>query len=283
MIRQQLASAIELLDRIEERLHHLSSGSIRSLIPNLSVHLRQTRSAQPKFALTKINQDQRSIAFAQLRRQRPAHITHRRKTRHDQRQRRHHGLRLVALTPLRLHRHRVFAHRNRHPQRRAKLHPHRVHCVEELLILLPLTRSRHPVRRELNVTKRPNSLQPDRRARHIGDDLTHGHARRGRRIDHRQRRPLTDGHRLAPDRLIRTQCHRAVGDRHLPRPNHLVLHHHPRNAAIANRNQERLRRNRRQPQQPLHCICNRYTRKIQRRRSNLRPRKRALHLRRFTK
>ncbi len=278
VIRQQLPFSIQRLHRLEERRQHRRLRHIGSLITNLPIHLRQARSPQPRLATSKIDQHQRICTRLQLRRKRPTHIRHRSKARNDQRQRRHHTLRSFAIAPLHPHRHRIFANRYRHPKRWAKLHPNRLHSFKQLLILVSFASRSHPVRRKLDVRKLLN-----RGTGHVGNHFPNRHPCGSRSINHRQRRTLTHRHRFTAHRIERRQRHSTVRNRHLPRPNHLLLHYHAAHTAIANRNQKRLRRNRRQPQQTLHSIRNRHAAKIQCNSNWLHRIERPLHLRRLPK
>ena len=57
----------------------------------------------------------------------------------------------------------------------------------------------------------------DRRRGEVGERLADGHARRGRRVEQRERRALAHRHRLAGVAVVARGGDRRVGDRHLPR------------------------------------------------------------------
>ncbi len=89
VIGQNLPGAVELLHHPEERIEPLRIH-VRRGVPQLAVNLGERRAAQAALPPTEINQDEIGISAvgAQLRRQRPAHVGHRRKCRHNERDRR---------------------------------------------------------------------------------------------------------------------------------------------------------------------------------------------------
>ena len=128
----------------------------------------------------------------------------------------------------RAHRQRVLADRNRDAERRAQLHADRAHRVVQRGVLARLAGGGHPVRRQLDVAERC-----DRRGGEVGDRLADRHARRRRRVEQRERRALAHRHRLAGVAVEVGERDRAVGDRHLPRADHLVARDQAADGAIA--------------------------------------------------
>ncbi len=100
----------------------------------------------------------------------------------------------------------------------------------------------HPVRRE------PHFVELDVGRREIGQRLADRHARRGGRVEQRERRALAHRHRLAGVAFEIVEHHRAIGDRHLPRPDHRIARAESADRAIADRDQERLAADRRHAQ-----------------------------------
>ena len=106
-----------------------------------------------------------------------------------------------------------------------------------------VARGRHPVRRQPDLRQRAISAASD-----VGDRLADRQARRGRRVEQRHRRALAHRHRLAGVAIVIRERDRHVGDRDLPRSHHLIAADEPADGAIADRDQERLVGDRRQPQ-----------------------------------
>ena len=130
VIGQQLALAAESLHYAKESLQHFRLGRIWSFVTGLPIYLSEAGSSQPISAASKIYKNERMIERLQFGCQRSSDITHRRKARGNQRQRRHHRLLLVTIAPFHFHRHRVLANGNGHSQRRTKLHAYRLHRLE---------------------------------------------------------------------------------------------------------------------------------------------------------
>ncbi len=251
VIREHLLFAVQSLHRIEEGLQVVRAVDVRHAVADLLHHLRQRRCAHAVLAAAQVDEDQRGLAevTAQLRRQRAAHVIHRRKGRHDQRHRRHHGLRAFVILPGGAHRQRILADRDRQAERRAQFHADGLHGIEQRRILPRLAAGGHPVGRQLDVDD-----VGDRRSGDVGQRLADGHAARGRCVDHGQRRALAHGHRLADVADMAHRGHRAIGNRHLPRARHLVTHRVRADGTVADGDQEGFVRDRGQLQYALGSV-----------------------------
>ncbi len=82
-----------------------------------------------------------------------------------------------------------------------------------------------------------------------------GHAAGSSGIEQRERRALAHRHRLAVLREVVAHGHGDVADRHLPGPDQRVAADHAADRAVADRDQEGLVGDRRQPQQPERRIA----------------------------
>ena len=94
----------------------------------------------------------------------------------------------------------------------------------------------HPVRRQLDFRQRRH-----RRRREIGDGFADRHARRSGSIDQGQRRAFAHRHRFAGDAEEVGQGDGAIGQRQLPRPDHLVARAQAADGAVADGDEEILR------------------------------------------
>ena len=159
-------------------------------------------------------------------------------------------MRATVRRPRRAHAHRVFADRDRHAKRWAQLHADRMHRIEQRGVLSRCSHSRHPVSRQLDVFDRCN-----RRCCDIGDRLSHSHARRCRRVEHRQRRAFANGKSLAERADEIAQGYGAISHRHLPRPDHLLTRGEATDKAIANGDEECFVGNRRVLQHAIRRIA----------------------------
>jgi len=111
VVRKELPIGRQRLDRREERGELRRIVEIRPHVAELTVHLRERGGAEPPLPRAEIDPDQRRVAAFQheQRRQHAPRIGHRRKRRHDQRQRRGDGVIETTIAPRRAHRHRVLA------------------------------------------------------------------------------------------------------------------------------------------------------------------------------
>ena len=119
MIGQQLTRSDQRLNRIVEAFQLLNVTHVGRLIAQLTVNLRQRRSAQRIVTKTEVNQQQGVVFSRQLRGNGVAHIFYAGKGGNHQRQRRGHFTLLVTFLPAGFHRHRVFTHWNGQAERRA--------------------------------------------------------------------------------------------------------------------------------------------------------------------
>ncbi|MNS93355.1 hypothetical protein D3C72_1275220 [compost metagenome] len=110
-----------------------------------------------------------------------------------------------------------------------------MHRVIQLGVLALHAARGHPVGRQLDLAQ-----VLDRRGGQVGQRLADRHAAGGRRIDHGQRGALTHGHRFAGLALVVERGHGHVGNRHLPRADHLVARVHAAHGTVANGDQEGL-------------------------------------------
>ncbi len=104
----------------------------------------------------------------------------------------------------------------------------------------------HPVRRQLHLGNVCDRCRGD-----VGQGLAYRHARRCRSVDECKRRALADRHRLARTGIEGSRRDARIGDRHLPRADHLVAGDESGHAAITDRHQESLARDCRQAQHTL--------------------------------
>ena len=119
MVGQQLTRSDQRLNRIVEAFQLLNVTHVGRLIAQLTVNLRQRRSAQRIVTKTEVNQQQGVVFSRQLRGNGVAHIFYAGKGGNHQRQWRGHFTLLVTFLPAGFHRHRVFAHWNGQAERRA--------------------------------------------------------------------------------------------------------------------------------------------------------------------
>ena len=173
----------------------------------------------------------------QLRGPRAADVGQRRERRHHQRHRRRHLPRLARrrVGPAGAHRERVLADRHRHPELGQQLHRHGLDGVVERGVLAVLAAGGHPVAGQLDARQRR-----DRRGQQVGQRLADRHPTGCRCVDRGERHPFAGGHRLAGEPDVVGQGDRDVGDRHLPRPDHLVAVGQPTDGAVGDRHEEPL-------------------------------------------
>ena len=242
---------IECLDGGKEGLEQSRVINVRGVGTDVLVDLRQCRATQAVTALAEVDQQQGGIAAigTQLRGQGTAHITHRCKRRHDQRQRSRYRTVCTILLPDSLHRHGILTNRNGDTQRGTQLGTNRAHGVIQNGILTGVTGGRHPVGRQGDPPDVIYSTRGD-----IGQCLAHGHAPGGRPIQQRHRGALANGHGLTGVTGVIRQRHGHVSDRHLPGTHHLVAHHHTSDGTIANSDKKGLVGHGRQLQHTLHGI-----------------------------
>ena len=243
VVGEQQAGLARVADELEEaaqagrmvQVRHVAAERRQGLAAG--VHLGQHRTAEALLATAQADQPQLAVvAIGQERGQLPAHVHHRGERRHDQRDRRHRLVRLAIGVPLRLHRQRVLADRDRDVQVRAQLHADRAHRVVQQRVFARMPAGRHPVGRQLDRVERLH-----RRGAQVGDRLAHRHARGGRRIEQRQRGTLADAHGLAGDAVEIGQRDCAVRQGKLPGTDHLVARGQAADAAVADGDQEVLR------------------------------------------
>ncbi len=271
VIRQQQPAVARVANQFEEAAQPLRIVQIRHLAAErrqrgvVGIHLRQHRPAQPLLAASQPDQPQLALfTAAQQRRQLRAHIANRGERTDDQRDRRNAfqrftgnrewrignggsgGLRRFTIPdsrfpipdlPLRLHRQRILAHRHAQFECRAQLHADRAHGVVQQRVFAAMAGGGHPVGRELDAVQRLH-----RCGAQVGDRFAHGHARRCGGIQQRQRRALADRHRFAFEGIETGQRDRAIGQRQLPRTDHLFACGQTANAAIADGDQKALGR-----------------------------------------
>ena len=253
VIGKQQAAFAQFAQQAEQARQFLRRIQVGRRAAGAPARLHQARTAEAVFAAAEINQPQPRArrVRAQLRRQRGAHIADRRERRHHQRQRRHHLFIAPVRPPRHLHGQRILADRNRNAEFRAQFLRHRANGVEQRRRLRVVAGGGHPVGRQPHIAQRPHIRRQD-----VQQRLGHGQAPRRRRVANSHRRALAHRHRLAGITRIIRRRHGNIGDRRLPRPDHLVAHHQPADAAVADGNQERLRRHRRHFQHTLNGVVN---------------------------
>ena len=105
VIRQQFVFAHQLLNQRVKRFQAAYIVHIGRCAAQIVPHLPQRRAAHARLSMPQINQQQHTVRHVfQLRRNRFAHILHRRKRRHNQRQRRDNRFLLAAFLPHGFHR-----------------------------------------------------------------------------------------------------------------------------------------------------------------------------------
>ena len=185
-------------------------------------------------AATQVDQDQHAVAGvgAQLRREAGAHVGHRREGRDDQRHRRHHWRCSPSCSQL------VFMDSESLPtgmDRPAAWHSSLTADT------VSYSAASWPGTPQAAIQLADNVFQ----ARHVGggwccQGLGHGHAARGRRVEHGDGRAFAHGHGFAAEAFVVGQRHGAVGHRHLPRTDHLVAAGQPAHGAVADGDEEGL-------------------------------------------
>ena len=118
-----------------------------------------------------------------------------------------------------------------------------------------MTGCRHPVCRQFDAVEFANLRSGD-----VCQRFADRQAGRGGKVEQRNRRAFTHRHRFA---VVAIGGHRAVGDRDLPRPHHLVTRHHTGHGAIADGHKEGFLSHRRQMQHAVNRIGNRHWLTIQ--------------------
>ena len=278
MIGEQAAFAVQRLHQHEERRQARRHVEVGALVAQLPVDLRQRRGPKPPPAVGKIEVHQHRVAAIELeqRCQAGARIGDRRERRDDQRHRRGHRLVGLPVAPGRAHRQRILADGNRQSQRDAEVDRDRAHGVVERRVLARLSRRRHPVGRQLDLTQ-----VADARSREIGNRLGDRHAPRSRGVDQRDRRALADGHRFARVAREIRERDRDVGDRHLPGTDHRIARAESADGAIADRDQKGLVGDRRQLQHAIGRLADVDAVELQRRQPSRKALDITLHLRRL--
>ena len=283
VIGEDLAVATECLYGCKKGLQQRGID-VRHGIAADTVHLGQGRAAETVASLAEINQQQLGFAYLgirpQLRSQRAANVIDTRKRRDDQGQGGGHlllhALLRPAAIPLGAHRQGILADRNRHAQRRAEVDADRLHGIEQCRILMTVTGSRHPVRRELDAADIAHIGRCQ-----VGNCLAHRHAARSRCVEQGQRRALAHGEALAAQGVVAHRSNRHIGHRHLPGSDHLVACRETADTAVANGDQEIFGRHGRQPQHAQGGFLQVDAGNVQRRHRDLVPTRIAMKLRRF--
>ena len=126
---------------------------VRRRLAHALVHLRQHRTAQTVAATAEIEQQQFAVARVppQLWREGAPGIAHRRKARHDQRQRSPLAAVLARLLPAGAHGQGILAHRDAQAECRAQLAAHGADRVVQGGVLAGLATGGHPVGRQADV------------------------------------------------------------------------------------------------------------------------------------
>ncbi len=145
------------------------------------------------------------------------------------------GATILFVVPHRPHRDRVLADRNRDPERRRELGADGADGVVERGVLARMAGGGHPVGGEPHVGQFRDARRGD-----VGDRLADREARGGGGVEHRDRRALAHGHRLAGVALEGAGRDRHVGDGHLPGADHLIARDETADGAIADRDEEGL-------------------------------------------
>ena len=127
--------------------------------------------------------------------------------------------------------------------------PIAVTALAQRLVLAFVAGSRHPVRRQHHAPQFRH-----RCGKEIGQGFRHGQPRGRGSVPHRYRRTLAHGHRLATMGVEPRQRHANVRYRGLERAHHLVPRHQPRNAAVADGDEELLRRDRGESEHAGYCL-----------------------------
>ena len=241
VVREEAALLAQLVDRHDERLQLRGVVEVGHRGAELIQHLRQHRARHALLAVAEVDQDQRGVAGLELWRQRRSHVVERRERGDDEADRGGHLLCLAAVGPARAHRQRILADRHADAERGAQCHADRDDGVVERRVFARLAARGHPVAAQLDLG------QLDRCGQQVRDRLTDRHAAGGRRVQRRQRRALADRHRLAAKTAEIGQRDRAIGHRHLPRPDHRIAAAQPADRAVTDRDQETLARDSRVP------------------------------------
>ena len=235
MVGQEVAAGAQGVHRVDQVHQVLRMVQVWHLVAHLPQRLRQNAAAHAVFATAQVDQNQRSVLRGvKLRCECAAHISQRGKGGHDQRHRRGDFFGFVAILPLRAHRQRIFADRDRNAQRRAQFQPDGLHSLIEGGVFTGLTTRRHPVGGQFDAVKLHGCGQQ------IGDGLCHRHAATGGGVHRGQWGALPHRHGFTGKPLEVSQCHGAVGYRHLPGAHHLVAVAQATHGAVTNGDQKTL-------------------------------------------
>ncbi len=253
----------DLLHRVEEVLQK-RGVRVRGGIAQLPVDLRERRRPERIFPVGKVHiYKEGRFAFRirlQIGREREPHVVHRRKRRHDKRQRRHLLLLFARrVRPGRVHRARILADRDRHAEFRAELQADRLHGIVEDRVLPGVAARRHPVRRQANL---PDG--PDVRRGQVRQRFRDREPPRRRTVQKRDRRAFARGHRLPLVCLVPHRRHRAIRRGKLILAHHLVARHAARDRTVRDGDEERLVRHRRQVQDAPERLHRLHVREVRR-------------------
>ena len=280
VVGHQQASIGSRANSAKERLQACGVVEVWRHVTQLPIHLRQARTAQPLLAGAEVQQEQARVPrfLRDVWRERAAHIAHRRERRDNKRHRRPHRLfgGSALFRPARAHGQRILTDRNGDIQRRAQLHAHRAHGVEQGGIFGCIATSRHPVRRELHIAHGAHIGSHDIRER-----LRHRHPARSRTRQQRQRRAFAHGHGFTGIRAEACSGDGHVCHGNLPRADHGVAVDETTHTAVANGDEEGLVCHRGQVQQAVQCFTHGDTCRGQGRRHALHALRTARHLRRL--
>ena len=251
MVGEDPAASPQLPDGVEEAAKCCGVVQVRCGAAHRPVDLRQGRSAEPVAAFAQIDEQQRRFAQvrAELRRQGASDIAHRSEGRHDQGEGGRHASLFVVLFPYGSQRHRVLADGHCDAERGAELHPDGGHRVVETRVLARVAGRGHPIAGEADLLDTDEVRRGD-----VRDRLSHRHSSGGGWTEQGEWRALAHRHRLPAVGVEAGRRYRHVGDRHLPRTDHLIPGHQSRHGAVADRDQEVLVRHRGKPQHPLHRV-----------------------------
>ena len=276
MIRRHQPFAPQARQRAEQRGQRFGAVEVGRNGTEALVRERERGAAQAVRAESQIDQQQRRFADVgtQHRHQAQACILDRCERRDDERQRRDDPADARVVAPGGAHGQRILSHRNREAERRAQLHRHRLHRIEQVRVLAGLATGGHPVRRQHHPIDARDVGRDDVRER-----LRHRHPGCRTRIEQRQRRALPHGDRFPCESMESAQRDRAVGDRHLPRTHHLVAGDEPADGAIADGHQERLVGHRGHAQHPLQCLADVDSTRVERPANGGKPSRVAMHSR----
>ena len=141
----------------------------------------------------------------------------------------------LSVRPHGAHAHGVLAHRNGNAEIRAEFHTDGLYGFVQVDTIAFVVRRSHPVCRQVHAAHIGHACSS-----HVGERFCHRHAGSGRRRNQGNRGAFAHAHDFTFVSIERCACHGTVGDRHLPRANHLVTANHTRHATVTDRNKERL-------------------------------------------